>query len=48
MESLHRAKETWDEEEEKGDGKEVLGGRSTVVAFVLVVKSQALALLHLL
>jgi len=26
----------------------VLGGRSTVVAFVLVVKSQALALLHLL
>ena len=47
MESLHRAKETWDEEEEKGGGKEVLG-RSTVVAFVLVVKSQALALLHLL
>jgi len=36
----------WDEEEEKGDGKEVLGRRT--VAFVLVVKSQALALLHLL
>jgi hypothetical protein len=47
VESLHRAKETWDEEGEEGDGKEVLG-RRTVVAFVLVVKSQALALLHLL